>query len=252
VGGGENNYASGGVATVGGGGGNISAGLYATVPGGLFNSAIGTYSFAAGIFAKANHDGSFVWANRLSAAPSFAASRFHINAQNGLSVDYGDQRPDGGGTKWIVIGGDGAQAISTSSGAWLSATGYWNNTSDRNRKDGFAAVDSREILDKLAALPIQTWHYTNETAEIRHLGPVAQDFREAFGLGSDDKSIGTVDADGVALAAIQGLNQKVEAENAALRTDVKVRDTRIAALERSVAELKALVGGLASAGKASR
>jgi len=49
------------------------------------------------------------------------------------------------------------------------------------------------------------------------MGPVAEDFAEAFGLGSDEKHIGTVDESGVAFAAIQGLNQKVETENAKLK-----------------------------------
>jgi hypothetical protein len=235
VGGGQENTATG-FGTVGGGGVNSTDGQYATVPGGLFNSASGRYSFAAGIFAKANHEGSFVWASRLSAAPSFAAARFHINAYNGLSVDYDLPRADGGGTKWIVIGAtSGGDAISAWNGARLSNGGAWIDASDRNRKDSFAAVSSREILDKVAALPIQTWHYTNETAEIRHLGPVAQDFRAAFGLGSDDKSIATVDAGGVALAAIQGLNQKVEE-----------KEKRIRELEKTVSELKEVVSKLAA------
>ena len=84
--------------------------------------------------------------------------------------------------------------------------------SDKNRKTDFKEVDARSVLDKLAALPVREWRYTNESAGVKHLGPVAQDFQAAFGLGTDDKTIGTVDADGVALAAIQGLNQKLREE----------------------------------------
>jgi hypothetical protein len=158
------------------------------------------------------------------------------------------QLANGAGARSILIGVTGTEnAIYAWNGARLSNGGTWVNGSDRNRKDGFAAVSPREVLDKLAALPIQTWHYTNETAGIRHLGPMAQDFRAAFGLSSDDKSIATVDADGVALAAIQGLNQKVESENSELRADVRAKGNRIALLERSVAELKELVNGLAQA-----
>jgi hypothetical protein len=96
-------------------------------------------------------------------------------------------------------------------------------------------VSSREILEKLSALPVQRWRYTNELSSVRHLGPTAQDFKAAFSLGTDDKSIGTADEEGVALAAIQGLNQKVEeqrAENAELR--------------RELTELKKLVNSLRS------
>ncbi len=106
----------------------------------------------------------------------------------------------------------------------------WINASDRNLKQGFAPVDAQAVLEKVAALPVTTWSYTAQPGE-KHLGPVAQDFRAAFGLGADDVSVATVDADGVALAAIQGLNQKLEEKNAALA--------------KQVAELKALVETLA-------
>ena len=82
-------------------------------------------------------------------------------------------------------------------------------TSDRNAKQDFAAVDGRDGLEKIAGMPIQSRSYTNRPS-VKHLGPMAQDFHAAFGLGPDDKHIATVDADGVALAAIQGLNEKVE------------------------------------------
>jgi hypothetical protein len=96
----------------------------------------------------------------------------------------------------------------------LVAAGLYVNgalvvTSDRNAKENFADIQSREVLAKVAALPITTWNYKQD-ATSRHLGPMAQDFYAAFGVGLDDKHIATVDADGVALAAIQGLNQKLE------------------------------------------
>jgi hypothetical protein len=71
-------------------------------------------------------------------------------------------------------------------------------------------------------MAVQTWAYT-KSAGVRHLGPVAQDFKAAFGLGTDERHIATVDESGVALAAIQGLNQKVEeqrAENAELKREL--------------------------------
>jgi hypothetical protein len=88
--------------------------------------------------------------------------------------------------------------------------------SDRAAKMDFAAIDVGTVLYKVLALPLSEWSYRSAPTQ-RHIGPVAQDFHAAFGLGGDDKSISTVDADGVALAAIQGLNAKLEAENAVLR-----------------------------------
>ena len=243
VGGGEKNTASAENATVGGGVMNTASGYGATVPGGYQNAAKGGASTAIGMKAQANHDYSFVWSGRaITDLPvsSYAVGRFHIHGWNGLSVHYGQQGADGGSKQWIVIGAtEGGQAISTWTGAWLSDGGQWINKSDRNSKDGFADVNTREILDKVAALPIQTWRYTNETAEVRHLGPVAQDFKAAFGLGTGDKSIGTVDADGVALAAIQGLNLKLEQE-------LKAKEARIAELERKASRLADLESRLAA------
>ena len=108
----------------------------------------------------------------------------------------------------------------------------WNNASDRNLKSGFVSVDARDVLAKVAALPLQSWHYTNAPGT-RHLGPMAQDFQAAFGLGADDKTIATVDADGVALVAIQGLNELAQTQAA-----------EIAALKQELAELRVLLGGI--------
>ncbi len=106
-------------------------------------------------------------------------------------------------------------------------------TSDRNAKQDFTPVNAREVLEKVVALPITEWTY-KDIAGARHMGPVAQDFRSAFGLGSDDKGISTVDADGVALASIQALNQKLNE-----------KDAEVQELKQSVEELRELVRSLA-------
>ncbi len=110
--------------------------------------------------------------------------------------------------------------------------GSVNPPSDRYVKRDFEPVNALAILDKVAALPIQTWSYTNDASGSRHLGPVAQDFQAAFGLGADEKHIATVDADGVALAAIQGLNTKVELRIQKLEAENLELKQRLAALER--------------------
>jgi len=80
----------------------------------------------------------------------------------------------------------------------------------RNAKTDVIPVDSRQIVTKLAQIPLATWRYKSQAEGIRHMGPMAQDFYAAFGLGEDEKYISTIDADGVALAAIQGLYQEHE------------------------------------------
>ena len=105
--------------------------------------------------------------------------------------------------------------------------------SDRNLKKNFSNVNSQSILEKVVQMPISSWNYKTDTDGLRHIGPMAQDFHAAFNLnGSDDKHISVVDESGVALAAIQGLNQKLEAQNAALKTQLAALEMRLTALER--------------------
>jgi Flp pilus assembly pilin Flp len=99
--------------------------------------------------------------------------------------------------------------------------------SDRRRKANFAAVNGREVLARVVALPIQTWNYLSQGPSVRHIGPMAQDFQAAFGVGEDDTHINMVDASGVALAAIQGLYQLVQEQEMQLT----VLEARLAALE---------------------
>jgi len=116
----------------------------------------------------------------------------------------------------------------------VGATAF-NTTSDRAAKQDFTPVDAQAVLAKVVALPITQWRF-QEFPGARHLGPMAQDFRAAFGLGHDDKSIATVDADGVALSAIQGLHALVrekDAEIQALKQRLEVLERRI---DRSAAK----------------
>jgi hypothetical protein len=109
--------------------------------------------------------------------------------------------------------------------------------SDRNLKTDFATVNPGEVLAKVAGLPVSSWRYTNELAQVRHIGPMAQDFMQAFRLGSDDKLIGYVDENGVALAAIQGLNQKVEEKDAEIRQHA----TELVELKQRLEDLEKII-----------
>jgi hypothetical protein len=143
-----------------------------------------------------------------------------------MGMDYGQAIPDAGKRLMRVeINGD----------THVMRNAYAKNfipESDRNLKTDITPVDVEHILSHVLALPISTWDFTNSPGT-RHLGPMAQDFHAAFGLGGDDdKHISTLDADGVALAAIQGLNQKLEQRNAALEKRVE----ELTALVKSLAE----------------
>jgi hypothetical protein len=133
--------------------------------------------------------------------------------------------------------------LSMGDGAYESG-GVWTNASDRNLKEAFASIDGAGLLAKLNAIPMQTWKYKTEKSGIRHLGPMAQDFRAAFGLGEDDRHISTVDEGGVALAAIQQLYRD------GLRKDAIIRrqQAQIAQLMSQVKTIQATLRTRARSG----
>jgi len=208
---------------VGGGFANYAAGSYSVVPGGSNNISYGAHSFAAGFGAVAQTSpaagnvpthGAFVWAD--SANNAAAADVFYAAA-----IDEFAARARGG-FRFRTSGGDGG-----GSGCNLPAgSGTFSCTSDRNAKRDFAPVDPDVVLDKVAALPVTTWRFNGNPAA--HMGPMAQDFWRAFGLGDGDTTISHVDVQGVTIAAIQGLAAR-GAE----------KDLRIERLEREVAALQA-------------
>jgi trimeric autotransporter adhesin len=239
IGAGGGNVASGDHAVIGGGAGNVTNGSRATVPGGERNTAQGDYSLAAGYRAKANHSGAFVWGDSTDAdIDSSGNNQFIVRANGG--VWFG--RATNNFTPTI-----GANVfISTSTGAYLSNGGAWTNSSDRNAKENWVLVDGREVLARLAAVPIATWNYKAQNSSVQHIGPAAQDFHAAFDVGEDNAHISTIDADGVALAAIQGLNQIVQEKEA----QIVALEARVSALEQRLGARPtdympyAIVGGL--------
>jgi trimeric autotransporter adhesin len=240
VGGGYINTASGTYATVGGGAGNTASGSAATVGGGDGNLAQGNYSFAAGDSAQALHQGAFVWADSTGAGfPSERNDQFRVHASGGVRLDFNSNN-------WVEFYGQSIGrppdntllVIDTSTGAYLSSGGSWVNSSDRKLKENFQPVNGREALEKVAALPITRWNYKAEGQSVQHIGPVAQDFQAAFQLSHDDKHISTVDEGGVALAAIQGLNRKLEEQAKEKDAEIRELKQRLEVLEKLVLNQK--------------
>lgn len=95
-------------------------------------------------------------------------------------------------------------------GAYLSAGGIWTNGSSFEFKENFTLLDSQKILAKINLLPVSQWNYILEGSEIKHIGPIAEDFYSIFGLGNDNKHISTIDPSGIALVGIQALSGKVD------------------------------------------
>ncbi len=117
--------------------------------------------------------------------------------------------------------------------AGVSVYGTFNNFSDRNAKQDFAPVSASQMLDKVLRLPVSEWSYKTDAAT-RHIGPMAQDFSSVFNIGTDDKHIAPIDEGGIAFAAIQGLNQKLDVENAKLRAENEALEQRLGTLEKII------------------
>jgi len=152
-----------------------------------------------------------------------------------------------GGIYITNVGGpapyDRSKLINTVVGAYLSEGGVWTNASDSARKENFTPVDRKDLLEKLAALPITTWNYRNEADSVRHLGPIAQDFFALFGLGNDNTSISTLDPSGVALAAIQQL-YATQQELTRRTEEVTVLRTELSDVKHELDELKRQVASI--------
>ncbi len=227
VAGGESNTASGQDSALGGGNSNTASGIASTVAGGKGNTASGDYSFAGGVAGNVSHTGSFLWAGAtfghdgVTPIPfnSVADNEFAVRALGG--VRFLSSQPGGGETGVILSSGSGS----------------WASLSDRAAKSNFASVDTRELVKRVSELPILTWNYKAQHTSIRHIGPMAQDFHAAFKVGEDDRHITAVDADGVALAAIQGLYKMLQDKDAQIAAQ---RVQTQALLERQQAEIRRL------------
>jgi hypothetical protein len=232
VAGGFNNAASGSFASVTGGRTNFASGTASAIVGGEANIASGFYSLASGRGAKTQtdtnpatpHHGTFLWADGADPlnpnAESFHSSsnnQFAVRARGGIVFKVGLATAAGDGTPGCVLPAGGAA--------------QWSCSSDRRLKEGVQPISQREVLRKVLSLPMTTWQFKGSPN--RHLSPMAQDFWHSFGLGLGETQITASDVSGVALAAIQGLNQK-------LANDGKAKDVRIAALEAKAKKVDAL------------
>ncbi len=264
VSGGFGNLASSSDAVVSGGAANTASGFAASVAGGLGNTASGSYSFAAGGFQNtASGTQSFAAGHNAAATlAQCAVFGFFLNngianckgltnvvrvmANHGFSVDWGPANGAGGGTWWVEINDiTPCRPLNTYTNAYLSCSGVWTNNSDRNKKERFAAVDAQAVLAKVIALPVTEWSYKVQP-EVRRIGPVAQDFHAAFGIGQDDLTIASTDEAGVAFAAIQGLHALLQEKN----ERIDALEKRLRSGEEQLAQLQSQMKTLLEAANA--
>ncbi|MEO7757349.1 MAG: tail fiber domain-containing protein, partial [Dokdonella sp.] len=143
----------------------------------------------------------------------------------------------GAPTSSIDIAASGNVGIGTASPAAtldvagdMLVRGTISQLSSRTAKENFVPIDGQSVLAKLESMPISSWNYRGADAHDRHLGPVAEDFHDAFGLGASDHFVAPNDLAGVALASVKALQQEIHQ-----------RDQRIEGLETRLRELEDLV-----------
>lgn len=191
---------------------------------GLQNRAGGQFSTAIGKNARVSHQGSFVISD---ASAGFSSDSAYSTVNNEMTMRFV------GGYRFFTNQG-------LTSGVTMSAGGgSWNTVSDRRKKENFREVNAEEILKKVAALPVTNWNYKAQPKSQRHIGPMAQDFYQAFQLDGtgNDTTINTSDIDGINMVAIQALEKRtvqLQQENDQLKSQIEIMNQRMAAMEKIV------------------
>ena len=186
------------------------------------------YTVALGHRAHAKNTGAFAWADASTtdSLRSTANNQFSTRAAGGYRLFTN---------------------ATLTTGVTLNAGGSsWNVVSDRNRKERFQAVDGEDVLMRLRGVPVTSWNYIAEGREVRHIGPMAQDWHAAFALNDDPLTINQGDFDGVNLAAVQALERRT-AEQAERIVELEGEVARLRGLEDEVAELRRAVRALGAA-----
>ena len=155
---------------------------------------------------------------------------------------------------WLLIFDDGRVRLgpgATATPTFLLQTngdleigGTLTQNSDVNSKQGFAPVNGADVLSKIMAMPITTWSFKNGDPDVRHMGPMAQDFFAAFQLGAKENKLAPVDVDGVSLVAIQELTRRLEQKDAdlqALRAESDTLRAESTELRQRLEALEALL-----------
>ena len=217
---------------------------------GYQSTALGSYALALGYTANADGTGTVALGYRVTADADYSVAigqRASTNGHAGAIVlsdgSTTDSTQASANNQFTVRSAGGIRLFTNATkttGVQVAAGGSsWAVISDRNRKEGFGAVDGEDLLARLRFVPVSTWRYRDEAdRSTLHIGPMAQDWHRAFGFTTDDHTINMSDFDGVNLAAIQALARRtdaLQAENAALRDQNRELEARLARLEAAVA-----------------
>ena len=208
------------------------------IAGGFANGVDATFSAVAGgdlnvVQPMADHN--LLYGMMVDAVNPFQVQFFEAMNFGALKINRDDL--DGPALGPITVGTNPGNG----NGAFLTWGGVWTNTCARDKKENFQPVDGRQLLQRIADMPIESWYYKGTTE--RHIGPVAEDFVGAFDVGitdadgtRHDKHLSSADVAGVALIGIQELYR--------MTTELEQKTQRIDDLEQRLADLEAAVQNL--------
>lgn len=208
---------------------SVRAGGQGSVALGYRTTATGDYTTALGFRASTNgHTGAFVWgdASTTDSVLSQANNEFRIRARGGIRL-----RTSTAANSIPGVWGNTGCDLTTGSGTWSCS-------SSRTIKTDFASIDKDWVLTTLRDLPVSTWKYREDTTDALHLGPVAEDFHAAFGLGADSTSIASQDLAGVALVAAQALERRTAEERSLTESEIRSQAQQIRELRAEVEDLR--------------
>jgi trimeric autotransporter adhesin len=228
---------------------------FATIASGVASTAMGQgtrasgqSSTAMGRRAVSGHTGSFVYGD-LSGTDTDTVRSSAINQATWRTTGGFRIFTNMGLTTWCLIEAGGSA---------------WSCTSSRLEKENVAEVDGEDVLRRLRSVPVTSWNGIAEGPQVRHIGPMAQDWHAAFGLNDDPLTIHQGDLAGVSLAAVQALDERtrnvpglerevallreenggLREEVAQLRTEAAARDAETAVQRARLERLEGLVAGL--------
>jgi hypothetical protein len=213
---------------------------------GASNNCTGFGCVTIGFTNTASGQGSVAIGYRVTADADYAVALGHRASANGHSgvFMFGDESTtdsiqSGANNEFAARAAGGfrfrTNATLTTGCNLPAGSGVFSCSSSRTLKNHFVPAQGEDVLARMRSVPVNFWSYNGEPGRVRHLGPFAEDFRAAFGLGTDDRSIGLLDIDGVNFAAAKALEERTARQ-----------DERIRTLAAEVAELRAMVQTLSA------
>jgi len=140
------------------------------------------------------------------------------------------------------------------SGAYLAGDGSsWSSISDSTKKENFKPVNGETVLNNIRGFRLGSWNYIGQDpAQLRHYGPMAQEFYHAFGhdgigVCGNDTTLASADVDGINMIAIQALEKRSTEDRQRIH-ELEETSTEILAenqqLKLELAEMKKVIAEL--------